>query len=183
MATRVIIFLCTYAVAVLTQSVYFQPSGYYWREFSNGQIPSDAVAGGRDRAGNPTYIGQVYGLDLELLPATIIRGSPNATSTRHVSAIQTDKNIKILCSNEQHKFRWIPTTVGETYKLANCHLVNGGSEVNYFLHIGRVYYQSEVIIGKVNTDRPQAQGLAIPYNGLPVIFVSYQILAFDCQGL
>ncbi|XP_031346799.1 uncharacterized protein LOC116173450 isoform X2 [Photinus pyralis] len=170
LAVKVIVCLCTYAVAVVAQ-------GYYWREFSNGHIPSDAVVGGRDRAGNPTYIGQLYGLDFELLPATIIRGSPNATSTRHVSAIQTDKNIKILCSYEPHKFRWIPTIAGEAYKLANCHLVNGGSEVNVSLHIGRVNYQSEVIIGKVFSE------LSIPYNGVPINFKAFQILAWDCQDL
>ncbi|KAK5641556.1 hypothetical protein RI129_010103 [Pyrocoelia pectoralis] len=153
--------------------------GYCWREFY-GEVPPDAVPGGQDRAGNPTYIGQVYGKDLELLPATIVRGSPIVTTTRTASAMQSDKNVKILCSNEQHKFKWIPTKYGDVHMLSNCHLVNGGYEVEHFLHIGRVNHQAEVIIGKVFSYRDPG-GLSIPYGGVPVYYQAYQILAFDCR--
>ncbi|KAK5641557.1 hypothetical protein RI129_010104 [Pyrocoelia pectoralis] len=155
-------------------------NGYYWREFY-GEVPPDADPGGRDRSGNPTYIGQVFGKDLGLLPATIVRGSPNVTTTWGTSAVQSDKNVKILCSNDQDKFKWIPTKAGDVHMLSNCHLVNGGYEGDYLLHIGRVNHEEEVIIGKVFSHIVEIGGLWIPYGRFPVWYGTYQILAFDCR--
>ncbi|KAK5638617.1 hypothetical protein RI129_012912 [Pyrocoelia pectoralis] len=149
---------------------------YYWREYS-GDIPFDAVPAGVDKLGNPTYIGQVYMQGFGLLPATITKGSNYATTSSQGRAIQTNENIKILCSLEQSKLKWI----GSNIKEEQCLLVNGGSEANQIIHIGRANHEGEIIIGRVFNNWEMYKGLWIPYNGAQIHFTTYEVLTFDCN--
>ena len=167
------------SVTSLCQSIK-NPVGYYWRDYL-GEIPSDAVAGGMNRADKPTYIGQVYIKGVELLPATIRRNTLNATTSAHNKEIYANKNIKILCSNEIDKLTWIATKSNELHLLSNCNLVIGGSEVDHTLYIGRVNHGGRTIIGKVFSRRKGFNGLWIPYNGHEINFKTFEVLAFNCS--
>ncbi|KAB0790949.1 hypothetical protein PPYR_02749 [Photinus pyralis] len=157
------------------------PSGYYWREY-DGTIPTDAVPGGSDKDGNLTYVGQIYMKDYGLLPATITRGSTVAVSSSQGITVQTEKDVKILCSMEQYMFKWIVTKTGEEHLFTvDCPLVKGGSETNQTIHIGRVMYEGATIIGRVFSYWEIHKGLWIPYNGQQKNFNSYEILTFNCQ--
>ncbi|KAK4877867.1 hypothetical protein RN001_010373 [Aquatica leii] len=118
--------------------------GYYWKEYF-GDIPHDAVKGGTDKNGNPTYIGQVYSKEYELLPATIYYGCLTATASAYNKRLEFAKNIKILCSHDQSTVSWVATKNEETPLLTNCHLVVGGSEVGQTLNIGRVNHNGRTV--------------------------------------
>lgn len=45
-------------------------TGYYWRDYKRGVVPKDALPGGTNTHGSPTYIGQVLHRSL-LIPAKI----------------------------------------------------------------------------------------------------------------
>ncbi|KAK5638897.1 hypothetical protein RI129_013192 [Pyrocoelia pectoralis] len=153
--------------------------GYYWRDYS-GKTPSDAVIGGYDATETPTYVGQVYKKNYELLPATFTLDCTNGITTAHGRVVYSDKNMKILCSAEPEKMKWYPTKVGELDKLSDCTLVVGGSEDEHVLHIGRVKYHGQTIIGKVFSRGHGARGLWIPYRDGSVHFTSYDILVYNC---
>ncbi|KAF5289368.1 hypothetical protein FQR65_LT11879 [Abscondita terminalis] len=153
--------------------------GYYWRDYV-GHIPPDAVEGGLDKSGNPTYIGQVYTKQYELLPATIYSGCPFAVASAYNHRFEVDKNIKILCSNEQDKLAWVLTKNEETHLLFNCHMVIGGFEVGQTLNIGRVNHGGHTIIGKVFSYPLGNRGLWIPNNAHEANFLQYEILTYGC---
>lgn len=157
-----------------------QTTDYYWRDYV-GIIPNDAVQGGTDKAGNPTYVGQAYIRNFELLPVTIFPGCMFANTTAHGAEITTDKNIKILCAKDLENFEWVITKNEETHLLINCHLVMGGSEIGHTLNIGRVKHDGRIVIGKIFSYPLENRGLAIPYNGKPIVFLSYEILTYKCQ--
>ncbi|KAK5646301.1 hypothetical protein RI129_004765 [Pyrocoelia pectoralis] len=154
--------------------------GYYWRDYV-GEIPYDAVPGGKDKSGLPTFIGQAYIKGFELLPATINAGSPTAIASAYNIMMPVNKNIKILCSNELEKFSWLVTKSEEAHLITNCHLVVGGSEVDQTLHIGRVNHDGQTVIGKVFSYRPGGKGLWIPYGGHEIHYTSYEILTYNCN--
>ncbi|KAB0791004.1 hypothetical protein PPYR_02804 [Photinus pyralis] len=157
------------------------PPGYYWREY-DGKIPADAFPGGSDKDELLTYIGQIYLKDYGLLPATITPGSTFAVSSSQGKTIQTDKDVKILCSVDQHMFRWVVSKIGNEHLFkADCPLVNGGSEANQIIHIGRVMHEGATIIGRVFSYWEIYKGLWIPHNGQQKHFDSYEILTFNCQ--
>ncbi|KAF2896632.1 hypothetical protein ILUMI_09543, partial [Ignelater luminosus] len=112
---------------------------YYWRDYV-GVIPEDAIQGGTDDYGNPTYVGQAYFEKFELLPVIIYVGCKSANATAYANEITTDKNIKILCGKYKENFEWVATKNEETHLLTNRILIVGGYEVGQTLHIGRVQY-------------------------------------------
>lgn len=52
---------------------------YYWRDYT-GDIPEDAVEGGRDLNHRTTYIGQVYVKNFGIIPVTIYPGTTSVTA-------------------------------------------------------------------------------------------------------
>ncbi|KAK5650789.1 hypothetical protein RI129_001818 [Pyrocoelia pectoralis] len=158
---------------------------YYWREY-NGNIPHDAIPGGLDQEANPTYIGQVYLGKTGLLPATIKQGFNSALTSAGGKTIEAKQieNIKILCSSDQSKLKWV-TTRCEDKRLfnGNCHVVNGGSEGGQIVHIGRTCHDSQIIIGRVFSFYEHWRGLWIPHNGGNTHFWPYEILTFDCNDV
>ncbi|KAF5287607.1 hypothetical protein FQA39_LY15810 [Lamprigera yunnana] len=154
--------------------------GYYWRDYY-GKIPSDAVQGGLDKQGNPTYIGQVYIKGFELLPATIYKESKKAVTSAYNIRMEVDKDIKILCSDEKEGFEWRATKNEETHLMVNCHLVVGGSEVGQTLNIGRVNSDGETIIGKVFSHPLLNRGLWVPQKSGAAHFLTYEILTYGCN--
>lgn len=56
-------------------------SDYYWRDY-HGKIPSDAIEGGRDIRGHPTYIGQAFVLHHGILIGQIYPGQKSITTSK-----------------------------------------------------------------------------------------------------
>jgi hypothetical protein len=54
---------------------------YYWRDYY-GKIPDDAVEGGKDIRGNPTYIGQAFVLHHGILIGQIYPGQISLTTSK-----------------------------------------------------------------------------------------------------
>ncbi|KAF5303167.1 hypothetical protein FQA39_LY10080 [Lamprigera yunnana] len=150
---------------------------YYWKEFF-GTIPLDAVQGGVDEDGDPTYIGQAYLQEFGLLPGSLYKGCPKILTSAYDKDIIRDNYIKILCSNDKYLLKWTPTKQGEHHKLTNCHLVIGGLEVGLTVNIARTRFNGETIIGKAFQDDANNSGLWIP--GSRTRFTSYEILTYNC---
>ncbi|KAF2897898.1 hypothetical protein ILUMI_08277, partial [Ignelater luminosus] len=152
--------------------------GYYWRDYT-GIIPPDAIEGGTDESGSPTYIGQVYIKEYELLPAIITRGCKTVITTAYGEERTSDKNTKILCARDKRKFEWVPTKSEETHLMTNRHFVIGGTEIGHNLNIGRINHGGRLLTGKIFSYPLPNRGLAVPYEGKPIVYQSYEILTYN----
>ncbi|KAF2885971.1 hypothetical protein ILUMI_20202, partial [Ignelater luminosus] len=69
--SSVILVLLSYTNVNTLECSLDDTEGHYWRDYkTNSAIPRDALPGGTNANGNPTYIGQVLHLSL-LIPAKI----------------------------------------------------------------------------------------------------------------
>ncbi|KAK5650635.1 hypothetical protein RI129_001664 [Pyrocoelia pectoralis] len=121
----------------------------------------------------------MYRTGFGLLPSTIYRGSKYLLASGSGSSFTSDSFVKILCSRNHHKYKWIPTENSQTHLLTAYHLVIGGNEGKYVLNIGRVNHEMEIIMGKVFAHNTPHRGLSIPYKDKEAIYQSYEILVYD----
>lgn len=85
----------TYKNASKLWTIKTKISEYFWKDFY-GVIPPDALPGGTDLGGEPTYIGQSFLPDRNVVVPTIIeKGSKNATINLGNVKISTGKNTKV----------------------------------------------------------------------------------------
>lgn len=61
----------------------------------------------------------------------------------------------------------------------NKHAVRGGLENDLVVHIGRISYQGEVVIGKIPTDLTQEAPLYFIYKDNQKKISSYEMLIYD----
>ncbi|EFA08774.2 uncharacterized protein LOC103314048 [Tribolium castaneum] len=155
---------------------------YYWRDYY-GDIPDDAFPAGYDRNLEPTYIGQLFVLNHGLLTTRIYKGQKCVTASKE--GIHTSSEaIKILCSTQAEKFRWIPSTACELHvETIGKHLVVGGYENGKILNIGRGSYQEEVIVGKVCSYNIGNALMYFPYKNEEVTMDSYEVLIYDNNNI
>ncbi|KAB0793970.1 hypothetical protein PPYR_13590 [Photinus pyralis] len=156
-------------------------SDFYWRDYF-GEIPSDALGGGYDKAGNPAYIGQLFNHKDGLLPAMIYEGDQSLYATVRNAPLTQQKYGKILCSHNPCKYKWIPTDTSKVQSLfSNYTVISGGYEnaINIDLYIGRIHYDLEIRIGKVIVGINSVNGIHIPFGKSYVHFKSYEILVYD----
>ncbi|KAK5641279.1 hypothetical protein RI129_009826 [Pyrocoelia pectoralis] len=151
---------------------------YYWREYV-GEIPNDAIPGGFDKSGNPTFIGQMYSAKFGLLPSTICNSSKQLLASGGGKSFTSDTFVKVLCSQHHERYKWIVTENAKTHLLTNYHLVIGGNEAGYVLNIGRVNHEMGILIGKVFAHHTPYRGLSIPYKEKEVTYQTYEILVYD----
>ncbi|KAJ3659097.1 hypothetical protein Zmor_010804 [Zophobas morio] len=170
---RVLLFL----VLIICLNQTHSTPDYYWREYT-GQIPEDAVEGGKDLRGNPTYIGQAFVLHHGILIGTIYPGQKTLTTSKegiHVTSVGN----KILCSHHKHNFEWVPGQASTLHiTTINKHLVPGGIEWGKVLNIGRIKYQGELIVGKVCSGTIGRAKLYFPYKNEEIDVSSYEILTY-----
>ncbi|KAF5299416.1 hypothetical protein FQA39_LY11562 [Lamprigera yunnana] len=154
---------------------------YYWQDFQ-GVIPKNALAGGKDINGKPIYIGQVLYAS-KLLPAKIYGNDNKAYYTWGVE-YSTTKDIKILCAPHPERFKWVPTKKNEIHKLINHRPVRGGWEPGYDLYIGRAFYKSETLVGRVRVAGVPTSnlGLYISADKKEVIVNDFEILTYDPEN-
>lgn len=59
------------------------------------------------------------------------------------------------------------------------HFVIGGTEIGHNLNIGRVNHGGRLLTGKIFSYPLSNRGLAVPYEGKPVVYQSYEILTYN----
>ncbi|XP_044271138.1 uncharacterized protein LOC123015468 [Tribolium madens] len=151
---------------------------YYWRDYT-GVVPPDAIIGGNDINGRPTYIGQGFYSKAGLLPGTIYPGKSEIKLPYNGLVLSTI-GVKILCSGNPNNFSWERaestslhvTTIGK-------HLVIGGFEDGKYINIGRAMYQGELIVGKVLGFDPEKARLCFIHEEKEIVVNSYQILVYN----
>ncbi|KAF5299434.1 hypothetical protein FQA39_LY11580 [Lamprigera yunnana] len=166
---------------VFQTSIALVTEGYYWKDFK-GEVPDDAIKGGKSANGEPIYIGQVLHYD-KLLPAKILTNDNKAYFAWNAEQ-STTENIKILCSPYPERFQWIPTHKNEIHLLTNEHVINGGAEPNQYLYIGRALYKSETLVGKVRTADKASQnlGLYITSQKKEAVLDTFEILVYSPEA-
>lgn len=150
---------------------------YSWREYA-GTVPSDALEGGLDKNGKPIYIGQVL-YENKLIPGKIYKGDNKIYFEWAAKAYSTNQNVKILCSQQPQKFKWLHTKRNETGLLINMLLVNGGYEPNYSTYIGRALSDGETSVGKVICNIDECLGLYTTNNEATQEHKVFQILSYN----
>lgn len=105
------------------------------------------MIGGRDKNYQPNYIGQVF-VDKGLIPTTLYSDGREVIF-EFDGVKKTRRDVKILCSRYRHKFYWLPVTIDTLRLVTNAVPIIGGFERDFILNIGRVFYQDEVIVGKI----------------------------------
>jgi hypothetical protein len=169
--------LFLFIIICTSQTIQGDPD-YYWRDYY-GKIPDDAVEGGKDIRGNPTYIGQAFVLHHGILIGQIYPGQISLTTSKEGIHVTNVYN-KILCSPKQDNFVWVPGNSATLHLTTiNKHLVPGGMEWGKVLNIGRVKYQGELIIGKVCSGTIGKAKLYFPYKGAEITVSSYEILTYE----
>ncbi|XP_018562461.1 uncharacterized protein LOC108904401 [Anoplophora glabripennis] len=156
---------------------------YYWRDYT-GDIPGDAVEGGRDVNNRKTYIGQVFVKNYGIIPVTIYPGktsvAANIDGIHHISSY-----VKILCSSCKENFKWLPADAKTLHvKMINKHLVKGGVEwEGKVTNIGRILYQSELLVAKVCGYAVGDAKLFFPAGNQEKTAETYEVLVYDGPDL
>lgn len=140
-----------------------------WEYASNGQVPANAVPGGRDASGETYYVGRARVEGNYLMPGKVqpsqgciyypYRGEKrsntyevlvNRTGREHLSWVQAHGNHippnAVLCGHQEH---------------------------NEQTYIGRHMHERALVIGKV---QPSFHCLYVPYGGREVQYKDYEIL-------
>ncbi|XP_018562442.1 uncharacterized protein LOC108904397 [Anoplophora glabripennis] len=151
---------------------------YYWRDYT-GEIPGDAIEGGRDVNNKVTYIGQVFVKNHGLIPVTIYPGKTSVAAAIH-GVHNFNNHIKILCSSSKQNFKWVPADAKTLHaKMIKKHLVRGGVEHDLISNIGRISYQGEVIVSKVCGYKVGDAKLYFPAGNKETNVESYEVLMYD----
>ncbi|XP_068917934.1 uncharacterized protein [Tenebrio molitor] len=155
---------------------------YYWREYT-GEVPEDAILGGRDINGNNIYIGQAYVKNEGLVVVQITPGVRQVLAPMK-GIKKIDKYIKILCGPQQKVF-WMSSNSSNLHlALIDKHAVIGGHEDGLgYINIGRISHEGEVKIGKINSFSAESAQFYFNDNGLERLITSYEILMYNDKDL
>jgi len=130
---------------------YCRTQVHYWKDYNfNTTIPNDAIRGGTDTKGYPTYIGQFPISNPHRIAADVVSGIIDRNLTFsygvHNSEVTVSfENNKILCTTSA-RFFWSTTFI------PNCQLVEGGSNYSQPLYIGRANHKGQNITGSFSMD-------------------------------
>ncbi|XP_044253028.1 uncharacterized protein LOC123004000 [Tribolium madens] len=139
--------------------------GYYWKEYT-GDIPPDALPGGKDSNDEDLFIGQAYFHNDGLYVVQICPGTMTV-SAGWWGVKKATNDIKILCTQKPENFEWVPstyTTFDEVLTKKNP--VPGGYDFinnDGIMHIGRIRYQEFVKIGGIWSAKKDKSWLYFDY--------------------
>jgi hypothetical protein len=169
---------CVAIFVLFSCQISYSVRDYYWREYT-GEIPIDAIVGGKDANGKGIYIGQAYVHYEGLVVVQITPGVRRVSATMH-GIKHIDKYVKILCGS-QEKVYWMSTNPKNLQlDLIDKHAIIGGH--GYCCgstSIGRINYHGEVKIGKINSYSLDTPYFYFNNNGVEEkVKTSYQILMY-----
>ncbi|XP_044265864.1 uncharacterized protein LOC123012121 [Tribolium madens] len=131
---------------------------YYWRDYTNGEVPSDAIVGGQNSEGLNIYIGQAYIHGKGNIVTEIFSGIQEVYATTGTGVgpgiVKTTEAIKILCGPGQNLY-WTRTNRNTVHSLlVNHDAVIGGYQLytnttRGTLNIGRHIAHNK--IGRIDT--------------------------------
>lgn len=89
-------------------------------------------------------------------------------------------NFQILCSPNISAFKWIKTN-SSTFYLDSLtkHVVVGGFEYDFMLHIGRTSHQRKLVIGKIIAAYGEIAPLCYVYEDKEINVKVYEMLIYD----
>jgi hypothetical protein len=171
--------ICVAIIVLFTCQTSYSFKNYYWREYT-GEIPKDAIVGGRDIDGKNIYIGQAYIKNEGIMEVQITPGVRQVlVPMRGIKKI--DKYVKILCG-PQEKVYWMSSNPSRLHSdLVDKHALIGGHEDGWgYTSIGRINRDGEVKIGKLNTCVVHNPPFYFNDNGVERrVSSSYQILMYN----
>ncbi|KYB25002.1 hypothetical protein TcasGA2_TC031416 [Tribolium castaneum] len=150
---------------------------YYWRQYT-GDVPKDAVVGGQDINHKNIYIGQAYVQNEGLIVAQIFPKIREVYAP--INGIKKIQNhIKILCGPYEN-FYWASANSSKLHlQLIGQHAVIGGHEDGHgVINIGRISYEGETKIGKINSFRTETAAFFFNKNQKEAFVNSYEILLY-----
>lgn len=132
----------------------YQDTGAAWVLARNGEIPPNAVVGGRE-GDVELYVARFYNKEGHLVPGKLHHKTRRAYTCQ--GGREDGANVyQVLTHPDQSKLKWIPTTHGVVPTGA----LQGGKEGGHTLYIGRANHESRLICGKVVIG-----SLFLPLNG------------------
>ncbi|XP_044264191.1 uncharacterized protein LOC123011011 [Tribolium madens] len=126
---------------------------YYWRDYTNGEVPIDAVIGGKIEDGRNVYIGQAYIQNQGEVVCEIFDGVREVyVPIRNDIVQKVEENIRILCGPQQNLY-WVPTDSKNVHKLLvnNIGVRGGHEDGDGEINIGRININGGFKIGKIDT--------------------------------
>lgn len=135
----------------------YRDTGIAWVLSQNGDIPPNAVEGGREANGEPLYIARFISKECQLAPGKLARSHRSA----YVSCNSTEQSASVYqvltCSNQQ-ELKWVPTSGNN---LPTGALQAGGNHQSP-LYVGRAQFQGGVCCGKFE---PTHGCVYVPWGG------------------
>ncbi|KAJ3629002.1 hypothetical protein MTP99_013429 [Tenebrio molitor] len=171
--------ICVAIFVLFTCQTSYSFTSYGWREYT-GEVPEDAIVGGKDSNGTGIYIGQAYVRNMGLVVVQITPGVREVFAPIH-GVEKIDKYIKILCGLQQNVY-WMSSDPSNIHSdLIDKEAVVGGHEDDWgYTSIGRINYQGDINIGKINTFSIEEAYLFFINNGTEQeVTTSYEILMYD----
>lgn len=139
-----------------------------WRYAAEGLLPNDGVTGGFDVDGEPLLIGRAHH-GAELIPGKIVQ-SHGCCYVSYMGEERRHAEYEYLVQPIRGLYRWIPSSDGQVPPGA---VIGGQTSNGEFLFVGRGYYQSYWIPGKVH---PSHGVLYIPFAGREIRCPLYEVL-------
>ena len=124
---------------------HYKDTGAVWVLSRDGQIPANAVVGGREKDGCVIYVGRFYTKEGQLAPGKVY--PPNGCAYSSCNMVeQSSKVYQVLTHpNQKEKLKWVPTTGGS---LPTGALRAGGGYGNDGLYIARAPLNGGICCGK-----------------------------------
>ncbi|XP_030378720.1 uncharacterized protein LOC115627237 [Scaptodrosophila lebanonensis] len=139
---------------------------HLWEQFSNGEVPANAIVAGHDSDGDTIYVGRVS-YNNDLLPAKIIPKKGKAYVAYACEEVELDSYEALTGFH----YQWLPGSNGSVPLGA----VKVGRNVDgEYLYAGRGYYAGSLTVGKVH---PSHGCLYIPFGSEEVKIFQYEVLS------
>ncbi|CAF0921206.1 unnamed protein product [Rotaria sordida] len=135
----------------------YKDCGVAWVSASNGQVPPNAVPGGKEANGETLYVARFITKEGQLAPGKLSPQNKNAYSSCGGKE-QSSSVYQVLTHPNQQELRWVPTSGNNLPTGA----LQGGGDHRSPLFIGRAPFQGSVCCGKFE---PTHGCVYLPYGG------------------
>lgn len=146
-----------------------------WESASNGQVPLNAVVGGRDASGETYFIGRVRHDEHHLIPGKV-QPSHNCIYYPHHGEKRQNTYEVLVNRNPNQIFSWVSSS-GHNIPV---NAVEGGRQKQKPVYIGKHWHEGALVVGKV---LPSHNCLYIPYGGKEANYKDYEILVVSYAAM